>query len=181
LPLGTAVALMRQAVLLDDTGAMAPSHLTESVQFRVNRERRPEDNRNAVPQDVYELELRRAKLFARDAGGLHARAPDEKDFTLVQFQSIGYDQLEGFIRAYPERLVPTFEEVVMRSCISCHSREGQFSILSLGKGRQGLALSDIRFGPEREASEMGQQAFVTVNAKKQQYSWGFLEGVGVGR
>jgi hypothetical protein len=75
-PDGTELLLVRQMNLFDRDGSLVNALITESVQIRVFREGQ------TASENVYELRLDRAKLFAGKAGGLRTIARDEQDFTI---------------------------------------------------------------------------------------------------
>jgi len=93
-PTGTQVALLRRIFLIDTTGALRPTRLTESLQLRVFQE--PYRNHPA-----FEFALRRADLIARRSGGL--RPIGEEDVLYFNFGGVGGDQV-GFPDPFEVRL-----------------------------------------------------------------------------
>jgi hypothetical protein len=159
-PAGTSVALVRQAILLDDQGNLTSTHLTESVQFRVYRtiERTIGDNH---PQSTFEFELSRANLFAGNAGGLRAIGKDEKGFT--KFLSMGIDPFEN----------PSAGPGTLMNCTNCHYAEGIQSVLS---HNQNFASQPMLNPPKYTESTPERMRDATQNWKQDQYDWGNLNG-----
>lgn len=167
-PEGTEVALVRRAILVDDQGDLVATRLAETVQIRHFR-KVPGPHDAFAPrddQDVYELQLSRAKLFACDAGGLFS--PDT-DFLFVQFQGMGIDEFERADRSSARKL----QRLVRDSCYQCHSAPGIFSVQSVqasfaerGQGRVKLA-----------QCQLDDAATDAVYRKRTQRSWGLLQGL----
>jgi hypothetical protein len=137
-PAGTEVALVRQMVLFDNQGNLAPAPITESVQIRAYH------SITATPpryfsgdwaqviknsgQDFYEVRLSRPLLFAGKDGGLRATGREEKE--LSTFQQQGDDEIEE-MEEHPE-----FKKMwapALQTCLSCHSGGGVHSLNSLEK------------------------------------------------
>jgi len=184
-PVGTQVALVRQAILIDRDGDPVPTHLTESVQLRVYREIpnvngldvRAFSNPPGGTQAMYEFKLSRPKLFAHEAGGLRAVGKDERDIVFVQMQSFGVDPFEFSEEERRRWGPPMFIEVVLNTCMSCHSRPGVHSINSYSqlferKTLRPPELADL--GPEREQ-------LITTGWKQRHYTWGLLQGLWQGK
>jgi hypothetical protein len=149
-PAGTEVALVRRALLIDSSHALAASPLTESVQLRVYREvpeltaRNVGDavdagNGGAVNERVrawqsfQEFRLSRARLFADQAGGLRAVDPDERDFRtpfflwyLDEFEDPDYRSPRPPEKPFAKRA----QTLVKQDCLSCHSLPGVASFNS---------------------------------------------------
>ncbi len=84
LPTGAEVALVRRALLVASSGALAPTPLTESVQLRIY---------GPNGQFFAEFRLSRKSLLADAAGGLRAVGADERDFK-TGFGGSTWDQFE---------------------------------------------------------------------------------------
>jgi hypothetical protein len=155
-PKGTEVALVRRALLIDSTGNVVASPLTESVQFRVMRIETPEltvktiqaleggllgevVNGIATPDKpsravdavaVSEFQFRRADLFAAKPLGLRDVSL-ERDFK-TGFNAHGWDEFERELpagaRPFPERAQPFKHNTA--SCIGCHRFPGVYSFNS---------------------------------------------------
>jgi len=110
-PSGTMVALVRRMMLVSDKIEPIAAPLIESVQLRVYRKIPPAVGERA--QDFYEIDLRRAKLFATEAGGLRPLGKDEKEPNLLG--------------------MPT-KFITVKSCLQCHSGDGIFSVQSYTRG-----------------------------------------------
>ncbi len=150
-PPGTAVALVRQMILIDDQGTLRPSKLTESVQLRVYRGVTA-GSVSPPPQDGFEFRMRRAKLFASQAGGLRAVRPNESEFAV--FSTHGADMIDrGEVS----------ESTILTSCVQCHAAAGIHSLLS--------------FGRRKVIPNAWDEAEATIDGKRSSYSWGLLKGL----
>lgn len=132
-PEGTQVALVRRAMLLDNTARAVVSPLTESVQLRrYYLSTRPD------AQHAFEFELRRVRHFAGRAGGLQAVDFDEIRFnTSIGTQGIDlFEESNSISREQRRRLfqeAPRLQGVrttPIRSCVSCHNKPGILSFLT---------------------------------------------------
>ncbi len=105
-PKGTELALVRQAMLIDTSHRIVPSHLTESVQIRIIR----------TPEVPSEFRLSRLQLFAGRDGGLCRSGNDEQDFK-TGFLAHMWDEFEYRSgRSFPDSgLQP------MLRCSICHT------------------------------------------------------------
>jgi hypothetical protein len=159
-PPGTAVALVRQMIVIDDQQNLTPTKLTQSVQLRVYRRiggtdfAGPDPNAIKEFQDFFEFKLTRERLFLFETGGLHAVTAQETEFPV--FQTHGDDMLEM------DSVVPS---VILNSCTSCHFRPGVQSLLSLsGKSRSRPTL----------VLKTSDEALRAIEAKRSQQSWQLL-------
>jgi hypothetical protein len=168
---GTHVALVRRALLIDTNGQIVPSPVTEQVQLRVYREipsmtpqvfadshRIDQDMLAHAGQEFEELSLNRAALFAHHDGGLVPL--DALDAFFLTFSSHGVDEIEhhgGSIAFDPAQ--------AKRLCKDCHGAPGVYSFNSYlpfrltGPGvRHGARLSEISLADaERTAVAWKQQ------------------------
>jgi len=127
-PVGTEVALVRQAIVIDDRGNLAPTALTESVQLRVYHAITPGspymnyiNGPSSHDQDFFEFRMRRPELFGNIVGGLVAVHPSEKEY--ATFMTHGMDAFVG----------PAASEgqgVILTRCLGCHSDSGIHSVQS---------------------------------------------------
>jgi hypothetical protein len=174
-PVGTQAALVRQMLVVDSEGRIANTRVTESVQLRVFRaiaKWTPEEDRRDKPADqaFYEFTRGRALLFASKTGGLQPLTLDDRDFR-TQFLVHPYDELESRDGVAPDpRMART-----MRGCLGCHDRPGihAFRTYTGGdfpRGRFYLPSLD-------ENRDAGSQAELTAMRKRDQYSWGLLQGL----
>jgi hypothetical protein len=149
-PIGTRMALVRQAVLIGSSGRPMRTHLTESVQMRVYRAIHFDlGGTGAHSQDFFEFRLHREGLFSGHAGGLRAVASGEKEFPF--FRSEGIDMFER------ENETPeSWEGVVLLSCSACHETAGMHSFLSYSRERfgagTGLPPKLVERNPARESA-----------------------------
>jgi hypothetical protein len=167
-PAGTQAALVRQTLLIDQTGRITPTRLTEGVQLRVFRtvsvgQAGAERRDTAADQDFFEFTRRRALLFAGKAGGLQPLGSDEKDYA-TQLLALPHDELEDG-RPQP----------VLRGCLGCHDRPGihgfrSFTGETFPRGR--FYLPDL--SPGREAER---EATLTAVQKRERFDWGLLQGL----
>jgi hypothetical protein len=152
-PVGTEVALVRRAMLVDSTHMPVATALTESVQFRAYR-KVPQLPATAFDLDVgggrvkqrganfwqsfHEFRLSRALLFAGQTGGLRAVGSDELDFE-TGFASHPYDEFEwdGY-RPPAKSFAESRQYPIKSSCISCHALPGIASFNSFFDYRHNL-------------------------------------------
>jgi hypothetical protein len=122
-PVGTQVALVRQAVVVTDDGKPTPTPLTESVQLRTYREILPPEKDTEThaekAQGFVELKQRRADLFAGRHGGLRAIKGDELVPPAFTFFRSWTDPFEAKLEDTHNRPAPAFQ-----LCAACHSRGG---------------------------------------------------------
>src|SRR6266581_287796 len=163
-PAGTAVALVRRAMLVDSGGSLVPSLLTETVQMRVYRIVPDGDNvansSGDTQQDVYEFKLDRARLLAGDAASLRPLPRDAAELPL--FMTHGMDPFEEPDGRAAELPRP---QSVFRRCPGCHQGPGILSVQSYQQDRQLLACS--------VADGIGTDAY----SKRRRYDWGLLQGI----
>jgi hypothetical protein len=169
-PDGTTFALVRQMVLLDQTGSLVPTHLTESVQIRRYNDTHPVRGAYGMAptaaQTLSEFVLSRERLFKGIAGGLRAVAPDEQNF--LQFMSKGFDPFEEAVsRHEPLSLHPALD------CMTCHGQGGLASVASLMQNFASLTatlpyVTEVTVDQQRDTARYW---------KQQQFSWGLLQGL----
>jgi len=164
-PKGTEVALVRRALLIDTSRRIVASPLTESVQLRVMRTDTPAvtpallDQLNpfssaglrrvAERQAFFDFQLRRADLFAEEAGGLRD-VSGERDFK-TGFASHQWDEFgekgspASTAGPFPQRSQP-FENN-RASCAICHRLPGVYGFNTLQDFRFGLARDGDKLKP----------------------------------
>ena len=127
-PVGTHVALVRQLIVVDSTGKMVPTKVTESVQLRVYHAITPGkgymnyiNGPSSHDQDFFEFRMSRPELFAGRNGGLVAVGPTETEF--ATFNTHGVD---AFDSASPLN----GQNIILRRCGGCHSDSGIHSVQS---------------------------------------------------
>jgi len=191
-PVGTEVALVRQMMLIDDTGKIVPTKITEEVQIRAYRRVERETPRSRAEfearQDLpstatFVLQLRKQNLFKGTNGGIVAIDAESREHRT--FRSHGFDPFEprnkdvnnGMVGAQIPRMN------VLQSCVGCHQGPGVYSFLSRTRiigvpGRylpqQGLGVSD----PNKWMT-FSEQAQAAARWKTRQYDWGLLRGLWV--
>jgi hypothetical protein len=178
-PAGTQVALVRKMLLIDADGRLRPTRLTESVRLRVYRDVPPRGERPLPPsrQDAYEFDVRRKDLFAGKAGGLNPTGPEDAFADpfirerVMRPPDVAWDPAEP----------PPTRQVAggTMACGSCHggcsdSGPGIFSVLSIAHAAR---LSDL--GPAIAPDEKTPipKELLPMAWKRQQYSWGLLQGM----
>jgi len=165
IPVGTEMALVRRAILIDSSHTPVATSLCESVQLRVYREvpamtaetldaslggGTAANQRAQRWQSFFEFRLSRPFLFAGRAGGLRAIDIHERDFK-TGFRSHGWDPFE---RRDPGRPFPDPDRLLIRQgCFACHSLPGVMSLDSFsddwrggivsGKMRRPAVLSEV--------------------------------------
>jgi hypothetical protein len=147
-PVGTQVALVRRALLVDATGRIAPSRLTEQVQLRVYNEIRPMTAREFADahsvdehllaragQGFDEFNLNRAALFNGRSGGLLPLAALDRVF--LTFSSHGIDEFEmraegrqGSAATGDHQEIGIEPTNAKRICKDCHGAPGVYSFNS---------------------------------------------------
>ncbi len=157
-PEGTQTALLRRMLLIDSSGTLRESPLTESLQIRVYRKLDL-----GIP---YEYILRRRDLFAGRRGGLRAVGADEASY--FDFPTRGGDVFEM------SKLPPA--EAIMQTCNRCHSRlDGRGGIHTVntiyargdtGQKPTGLGLTTSSW-----------EARTTIDWARKSYTWGLLQGL----
>src|SRR5262245_59958521 len=161
IPEGTQVAPLRRMMLVDSTGSLRLTPVTESLQLRVYQK--------LAVADMYEFRLRRQDLFAGGAGGLQPTAPDEVNYFDSGFLGLpphaSHDPLETKpFKPLNDRLSP----IVMKSCIACHGAPGIFGVQSM--------FVDHFDQPPLGASNLEDQVSSHRNRTYKTYAWGLLQG-----
>ena len=156
-PGGTRLALLRTMLLIDQAGAIVPTTLVESVQFHtIDR-----------VHTFAEYKMRRAELFAGQAGGLHAVGPADRSF--ITFSSKGEDVFE--------QGRPPGGEVTLSGCDNCHGtrfRPGVGSVLSI---RALLKPESLIDASHPRWAKWYPQSSAAVAAKGNRVEWGLLRGI----
>jgi len=125
-PERTRVALVRQMILIDNTGNPIPTRLTETVEIRVYQEvsRNPQGWREQAAREqlFFQIDFSRTRLFASHAGGMRSIG-DRKDL------HDGGDPFES--NRAGEHPVPVgMREIRLKKCAGCHTGGGMFSVKS---------------------------------------------------
>jgi hypothetical protein len=174
---GTQAALIRQMLVVDDAGRIAATPVTESVQIRVFRaiptvlQERVRQRHTSGDPDTYEFIRSRAMLFADKGGGLRAIGLADKDFR-TQLMVHPYDQFElpSDDAAFERRM-----EQTRHSCTGCHDRPGIYSVLTYVGGNFPRGHNYLPVLQENENAKW--QGELTTWRKREQYSWGLLQGL----
>ena len=126
-PAGTRMALLRQALAIDDAGQVVLTNVTESLQVRVCRRK---DDWND-PFDVYQFDLDR-RAWAGGGPGFHALGPDDR--SLWVFQRDFLDPFETPAKGPGDELAGVLTNAptpTLQNCGSCHNQFGLNSLRSL--------------------------------------------------
>ena len=166
-PVGTQVALVKQALLITDSGLLVLSPLIQDIQLRaylnvyVDRAR----NNPGLPpsQALAEFYLQPRQLMLGRLP-MRAVAADEVHHTTTLTSS---DPIEN-PRSNAESQVPR-----LKSCMSCHPGAGIHSINSYGEFFQRRSVRPPRF-VNSTAATIGA---ATARLKRKDYSWGLLQGL----
>jgi hypothetical protein len=160
-PNGTRLALVRTMLLVDQTGTIVPTKVVESIQFHV-----------IGPVHAFsEHNMRRARLFAGQAGGLRAVEPTDRSF--LTFSAKGDDVFEQGGRGPSGEVT----EVTLSFCDMCHQSRfvsGVASVLSVRSLLKPETLVDSR---HPRWAQWFPQAAAAVAAKNARMDFGVLRGI----
>ncbi|HTL27628.1 MAG TPA: hypothetical protein VL282_00340 [Tepidisphaeraceae bacterium] len=167
-PVGTQLALVRRALLVDRNGELRPTHLIESVQLRYYREIADAEHRtDPKEQAFFEFRFSRRALLADPSGALNALTKDSKDFEFVKFDSMGIDPFEA-----DKDRDARYTSSSMATCVGCHSQAGVNSFNSFTR-----RFGPVTFSPELTDASPDYQAKVTMIEKRERFDWGLLQGI----
>jgi hypothetical protein len=174
LPIGTRVALVRQMMLIDQTGRIVPSPIVQTVRLRVYLpESRREQNKDAK-QEVHKFKITRSALLGGKAGGM-------KPIGLAEMERLALTHTREELRG---------THVELHRCASCHGwlshnkRIG--SVFSFNQGflssKQNINLGQksYPFSFENRARlypiKIDDELNRTVQWKKSRNDWSMLRG-----
>jgi hypothetical protein len=167
---GTHVALVRQLIVVDSTGNLVPTKLTESVQLRIYHAITPGTRHmnyingpSSHDQDFVEFRMSRPELFAGRHGGLVAVGPSETEF--ATFNTHGMD---GFDAAHASE----GQNVVLKRCGGCHSDSGIHSVQSRMRW---MGPSPGAGGQPNHSDPIAWETHVTITLKAQQPEFKLLQ------
>ena len=167
---GTHVALVRQLIVVDSTGNLVPTKLTESVQLRIYHAITPGtrymnyiNGPSSHDQDFVEFRMSRPELFAGRHGGLVAVGPSETEF--ATFNTHGMD---GFDAAHASE----GQNVVLKRCGGCHSDSGIHSVQSRMRW---MGPSPGAGGQPNHSDPIAWETHVTITLKAQQPEFKLLQ------
>jgi hypothetical protein len=162
-PEGAHLALIRRMLLIDKSGDIRVSPVTEEVQFRVFREA-PSERGELF--DSYELLLDRTNLFA-GRGGLRAVGDDETScYDISAFHGGSPTGTADLLESKPHGRAP----VVMDCCITCHRFHG-------GHRMAASAFASDRRAIDLQPTTLDKQEQSALKWLKKTYSWGLLQGM----
>jgi hypothetical protein len=182
-PVGTQMALVRRALLIDSTGRIAPSELTEQVQLRTYREirsmtaqefadaHRVDENMFArAGQDFDEFSLSRAALFGGRGGGLLTLAAIDRFF--LTFSSHGVDEFDmRSMEQHPQMGADAAS--AKRLCKDCHGVPGAYSFNSYVPFRS--TVPGVTQAPRLSEISLVEAERTAVVWKQQQRDWRLLQ------
>ena len=170
-PVGTRLILLRRVILIDDAGNLVPTRLAESVQSRLYRHIRSDDEWSKPDDQAFnEFDFTRRRLFADPATALRQRAADDEEILHVQFASHGIDWIEAPANRPGEARKLTYP--ILGSCFSCHAEPGIRSVNTFTR----------MFGPQTHRPSISDgsptyQDLVAVHYKQERFDWGLLQGL----
>lgn len=164
-PVGTRVALVDQALLIDKTGQLIASPLINNVQVRAYLQVEFDHDRSKPLQAFAEFDLRPWDLM-KGSAALKAIEPLERKFSTILSNG---DPFERRLSGQPLRQPAPR----LKSCIDCHSGWGVHSINSRAQLFELRSLLPPRF-KEGKPSDL---ATATIREKRRTYSWGLLTGL----
>jgi hypothetical protein len=165
-PSGTKLALVRQMMLIDDTGKMRPTRLIESLQIRVINPITEKEN------DFYEFTIRRKELFDGNSG-LRAGRSDRVTIPLFNHTH------DADIFEFPNRVRMIHEATAGRvrkepitenlpfDCVACHKRQEIVSAVAFFHDRPAELTASGRAGEVERIMRW----------KSEKYQWGLLQGL----
>ncbi|MGZ4964870.1 MAG: hypothetical protein ACXWDN_04795 [Limisphaerales bacterium] len=170
-PTGTTFALVRQAILIDDSGQPVASPLTESVQIRryLDVTRHAGSSRDATPTQAFcEFIVSREQLFHEPSASLRSVNRGEKQF--MHFMSKGFDPFDGPFN-HNEPVAKHMPRAL--DCMTCHSGRGIQSVNSFINAFHERTL----YLPSVAALDANRERDITVDWKQSQFSWGLFKGL----
>jgi hypothetical protein len=169
-PVGTHVALVRQLIVVDSTGKMVPTKLTESVQLRVYHAITPGtrymnyiNGPSSHDQDFFEFRMSRPELFAGRNGGLVGVGPTETEF--ATFNTHGMD-------AFDPGSSLDEKKIILKRCGGCHSDSGIHSVQSRTRW---MAQPAGTGGHANDSEAIAWETEVTIARKAEQPDFKLLE------
>jgi hypothetical protein len=169
-PVGTQVALLRRLAVIDTSGQIRMTALTQTLQMRIYRQVGIAVTDHENSQAAVKFSLKRRPLFEGRNGGLSPVDWSEPLRVSLLQQSDLYDRANGHSGI----------KTVMESCIACHSCGGA-TIHSVFTYKQDdwvpsaslLPANRLRLSPTTVAAESRQ----TISWKTDRYEWGLLSGL----
>lgn len=166
-PVGTQVALVKQALLIEESGKLVVSPLIQSVQLRtylnVSVDRRLNNPGLGPSQAVAEFVLQPRQMM-QGKTPMRAVVSGERHHTSTFVHSDPIENPRANNRGHAPRL---------QSCIACHSAAGIHSINS----RAQLFQTSNALPPRLTASTPTTVGTATAREKRKTYSWGLLHGL----
>ena len=170
-PANTRWALVRRMCVIDSSGEIQPTLVTESIQTRryLAIKNAVLNGAEALPQQMADFIMDR-----RNAGRLRTLGAGERDFTAVHFFSNGVDPFEPVGKPATLADFQNYRTRVLLDCFTCHLGAGLYSVQSLtgafSPARNPLSAVTPSGSPEHEA-------WATSLWKNHQFDWGLLQGL----
>jgi hypothetical protein len=169
-PVGTVAALLRQMTVIDDTGRIQVTPLTQTLQMRVYRLVGSEVTDHKNSQAAVKFRMKRESLFADGHQGLEAIDWSEPlRISLLQHNDV-----------YERKSADFYIKTTMQSCIACHSCGGATvqSVFTYQQddwvpGAQQFAMNQLRLTATNPVAE----AKRTLAWKRERKEWGMLKGL----
>jgi hypothetical protein len=172
-PVGTEVALVRQAIVIDNLGKLVPTSLTESVQLRVYHAITPgtkylnySNGPSSQDQDFFEFRMSRQQLFTAHDRGLVAVTPGQTEF--ATFSTHGMDAvnatnpMEG-------------QTAILERCHACHADSGIHSVQS--RLRWMKPMPDLDGKVSRNEDPIAWETTVTIEQKQKRHEFKQLQSM----
>lgn len=173
-PARTEFALVRRMCVIDTDGDIVSTPIVQSIQMRRylaidDPARLLVSNRIVTRphQQFFEFRMSRSRNAALRMVGSH-----ETDFLL--FDSQGFDMFEGMPWAQQRPQDRSLNSpVILHDCAACHSAAGIYSVNSY------IRLFSPRFiePPKLYGADVNDVIKVAIGWKKEQFSWGLLQGL----
>jgi hypothetical protein len=185
LPVGSQLALVRRAMLIDAQGRIVASPLTESVQLRITTSSKiPQADGGGLAEfpkraTVQEFQLRRADLFANSVIGL-IDVSEERDLITGFSVREQYDEFEVDRRGTAERnaMQPfqTSPSTLRERCFQCHQVSNFFGTRSFQRPWNVDEKLNDKSPPMYPVAAMERQAVETeaIKWRESQPSWSVL-------
>ncbi len=169
-PAGTQWALVRRMCVIDSSGQIQATRLTEGIQARYYvaiRGFNPGPSQDASPQRTAEFRMDR-----RQNGILRTVGEEERDF-FPHFLSQGVDPFEMNAKQGSAEVFPKFRVKILAECFKCHGGPGLVSVPTF-TGNFFLRARDRNLdssgNPAREVA-------ATTFWKNNRFDWGLLQGL----
>ena len=166
-PVGTQVALVKQALLIDDSGAMVLSPLVQTIQLRayLNVSQEISKNNPSIgPRQALAEFVLQPRLMMQSKTPMRAVASNEIRHTNTFVYADPIEMPRANAGSHAPRL---------RTCMTCHSGPGIHSINSYKQFFQAATI----LPPRLKATTPTTAGTGAIREKRKAYSWGLLRGL----